>query len=557
MVLADNTSQSAASSTARHGSFRSGFTFGILSFMSVAAFGVVSVIVASRLYGVRIIGEFALVSAPVTALWVLSTAKEQAALIREITRLPPRHPRVTQLFAAVFTFSSGLTLVMSTLGALVSWLVFSGPLHHPELVTPTFVSLAGYAIVTNTGWNIDSVFSAFVAGRQLFWVRLHEVLSFIVIAVVIGFAWRSVWGLVIATIGASLTALVHRIIAVRPFVRARLSKAEYRVGLRALPDLLRFGLKITPGSIAQGMGTQAGVWAIGSVASVAVVGAYSRALTVPLRFQQANTRVVEVLYPTLVGRRARGDGPGFDRALIDSIRYALGGMLLLAAVCGGAAHSILEIFGPGFSRATAALALLVLFPALASITATQTQALYAVGRPGLTSTVGVARLVVVIILTVVLTPRMGITGPAIALLAGFVFDVVWRTIVLLPFLSRPIHETWPLRERLTLVVAYAVGFAASNLAEHAIPSSAGGLLLALVVGTAVFALAVFVGGGVNSRDRQRLIEAIGMVRSWCVRRGTSRQPLVQPVLTGDDGAGTDYLSPPDLAHHDLDVVSSE
>jgi hypothetical protein len=152
---------------------------------------------------------------------------------------------------------------------------------------------------------------------------------------------------------------------------------------------------------------------------------------------------------------------------------------------------------------------------------------------------------------------MGITGPAIALLAGFVFDVVWRTIVLLPFLSRPIHETWPLRERLTLVVAYAVGFAASNLAEHAIPSSAGGLLLALVVGTAVFALAVFVGGGVNSRDRQRLIEAIGMVRSWCVRRGTSRQPLVQPVLTGDDGAGTDYLSPPDLAHHDLDVVSSE
>ena len=524
--------------------------------MSVAAFSVVSTIVASRLYGVRIIGEFALVSAPVAALWVLSTAKEQAALIKEITRLSPRHPRVTQLFAAVFTFSSGLTLVMSTLAALASWLVFRGPLHHRELVTPTFVSLAGYAIVTNTGWNIDSIFSAFVAGRQLFWVRLHEVLSFIVIAMVIGFAWRSVWGLVIATIGASLSALVHRIIAVRPFVRGRLSKAEYRVGLRALPDLLRFGLKITPGSIAQGMSPQAGVWAIATIGSVALVGAYSRALTIPQRFQQANTRIVEVLYPTLVGRRACGDGPGFDRALIDSIRYALGGMLLIAAVCGGAAHSILEIFGPGFGRATAALALLVLYPALASITATQTQALYAVGRPGLTSTVGVARLVVVIILTIVLTPRIGIAGPAIALLAGFMFDVVCRTMVLLPFLSQPVHKTWPLRQLFALPAAYAAGFAAANLVEHATPST-GGLLLALVVGAMVYALALFVGGGLNSRDRQRLIEAIEMVRSWRERRQTSRQPPVQPVMTGDDGDGIAHLSHSDLAPHDLDVVSSE
>jgi hypothetical protein len=86
----------------------------------------------------------------------------------------------------------------------------------PELVTPAFVSLAGYAIVTNTAWNFDAIFSAFVAGRQLFWVRLHETLSFLAIAIAIGLSWRSVWGLVIATIGGSLTALVHRLVVVRP-----------------------------------------------------------------------------------------------------------------------------------------------------------------------------------------------------------------------------------------------------------------------------------------------------------------------------------------------------
>jgi len=502
--------------------------------MSVAALSIVSAIIASRLYGVRIIGEFALVSAPTSALWILSTVKEQAALIKEITRLPPRHPRVTQLFAAIFTFSSGLTLVMSMLAALVSWLVFRGPLHHPELVAPALVSIAGYAIVTNTGWNIDSVFAAFVAGRQIFWVRLHEVLSFIVISVAMGFALRSVWGLVIATIGGSLTALVHRVIAVRPFVSARLSIAQYRVGLRALPGLLRFGLKTTPGWIAQGIGTQAGVWAIGIAAPVATVGAYGRALNIPQRLQIGNARIMEVLYPTLVKRRTHGDGLGFDRALIDSIRYAMVGMLLIAATFGGAAHSILEVFGPGFGRATTALALLVLFPALCSIIASQTQALFAVNRPGLTSIVGVTSSVVVIILTFVLTPRIGITGPAIALLVGLVLDVIWRTIVLLPFLSQPIHAMWSLRERFALVAAYAAGFATSNLVEHEIPGI-GGLPVCLLAGAAAYAVVSLAGGAVNERDRRRLGETIDIARLWRKRRDIKRQPQADaaPTVSGD------------------------
>jgi O-antigen/teichoic acid export membrane protein len=502
-----------------HGSFRSGFAFGTLSFLSVAAFSLVSTIVTSRLYGVRIIGEFALVSAPVAAMWVLSTAKEQAALIKELTRLAPRHRRVTQLFAAVFTFSSGLTVVMCALTALVSWFVFRGPLHQRALVAPTFASLAGFALVTNTGWNIDSVLSAFVAARRLFWVRLHEVVSFIAIAFAVGLAWHSVWGLVIATIGSSLTALVHRAIAVRPFISVRFSWAEYRLGLRSLPDLLRFGLKITPGSIAQGVSPQAGIWAVGLTASVAAVGAYGRALTIPQRLQQANSRIVEVLYPTLVGRRARGDHEGFDRALIDSIRYALMGLLLIAAVCGGSAHSILEIFGPGFSRASGALALLVLYPALASIVATQTQALYVVDRPGLTSTIGIARLLVTIALTILLAPNMGIAGPAVALLAGFVLDVLWKTAALMPMLSRPLRVTWSLRERLGLLGAYIAGFLAANAIEHLAASATlpPRLALSLLAGAVAYWV-VLLTTAINRRDQHRLRETIEAWRAWEKRR---------------------------------------
>lgn len=520
--------QSDPGPTVKRASYRSGFLFGTLSFLAVSGTGLASTIITSRLYGVRIIGQFALVWAPVGALWILSTVKEQQALIREITALPPRHRRVTQLFAVVFTFSWALTGVVAILVAIVCWFVFPIWLHAPELIGPVLVAIAGYTIIANTGWNIDSILSAFVAGRQLFLVRLNEALAFIIIATAIGLAWHSVWGLVIAMIGGWLTSLIHRVIAVRRFVRAHLSWAEYRAGFRVLPGLLRFGLRATPGQLAEGFSQQGGVWALGTVAPVAIVGAYSRAQTIPQRLVQASSRITEVLYPTLIGQHAQGDKDGFDRALIDSIRYEVIGMLLIAAVLGGAAHSILDIFGPGFSLATSALALLALYPAMASITATQTQALWATNRPGRTSVIAIVRLVITITLLVVLTPTIGIIGPAIALLAGYLAVIVLSGIALRVTLARPLRATWPLRERLALVTAYAAGFTAAKLVEHALPSILG-LPFCLMAGTLAYASVFFGCGGINGRDRHRLSEALDMARarSWRAGRRTEGQRQAQ------------------------------
>jgi O-antigen/teichoic acid export membrane protein len=525
--------QSNGKPVAKRASYRSGFFFGTLNFFAVSGLGLLSTVITSRVYGVRIIGQYALVLAPVAALWILSTVKEQQALIREITALPPRHPRVTQLFAAVFTFSSGLTAVVSLLVAAACLLVYPGPFHAPELVAPALANVAGYAIVANTGWNIDSILSAFVAGRQLFWVRLHEVAAFIVIATAIGLIWRSVWGIVIALIGGWLTSLIHRIIAVRPFIRARLTWEEYRSGLRVLPDLLRFGLKATPGQLAQGVSQQGGIWALGIVAPVAIVGAYSRAQTIPQRLVQSSNRITEVLFPTLVGRHAQGDKHGFDRALVDSIRYEVIGMLSIAAVLGGAAHSVLDIFGTGFSSATPALALLMLFPVLASVTSTQTQALWATNRPGLTSVIAGVRLLITIVLLVVLTPSIRMVGPAIALLAGYLAVVILSGIALRPSLARPLRTTWPLRERFALLAAYAGGFAAAHGVEHLFPSIAG-LLLCFLAGTVAYGGLLLLCGGFNLRDRHRLAEIVASLRARRAQAGTQGLPLPSDQLKDDD-----------------------
>lgn len=486
----------------RRGSYRAGFFFGALSFSATVGLGFVSTIATARLYGVAVIGEYALVCAPVAAMWVLSTVKEQQALIKEITKLEPRHPRVTQLFAAVFTFSTGLTVLVGLLDAVACLIVFPGPLSAPRLLAPALVSIGGYVLVTNTGWNVDSILSSFVAGRQLFWVRLNESLSFIVLAIGAGTVWRSVWTLVAAMIGASAIATIHRVVVARPFVRVSLNWGEYRAGLRVLPDLLRFGGKAAPGQMAQGISQQGGDWAIGMVAPVSVVGAYSRAMVIPRSLQQASLRITAVLYPTLVGRHGDGDGDGFDRALIDSIRYQVIGMLLFAAAVGGAAHSVLGLFGPGFVQAAPALVLLALFPALASVSVTQTQALWAVNRPGLTSVIAFGRLAVAIALLVLLTPAMHMVGPAIALIAGYLVVIVFSGIALGRHLARPLRATWPLRERFALAAAYAAGFVAANGVEQAAPSTAA-LPLCLLAGALAYGVTLLACGGLNERDGRR------------------------------------------------------
>lgn len=159
-------------------SFRRGFAFGSLSFVSTALLALVASVVTARLYGLHVVGEFALISVLPNAVMFLSTTQEQPALVRALASIEPRDPEVTGLAGAVFLFSFALTMVVSVVAAGVCYLVFQGPLNRPELFLPAIVSLAIYALFANTAWNADTVLTAFRAGRPLFWVRLHQGLVF-------------------------------------------------------------------------------------------------------------------------------------------------------------------------------------------------------------------------------------------------------------------------------------------------------------------------------------------------------------------------------------------
>ena len=129
---------------AERASYREGAGFNAMSFTIVALIAVVGGVITARLYGIDVIGEYALATATVNAVRLLSSAKERPALMRELAVLPPRAPRVTGLVAATLIFSASLTAVIGLLATVGIWFLFNGPVGEPDLFAPAAVSVLGY-----------------------------------------------------------------------------------------------------------------------------------------------------------------------------------------------------------------------------------------------------------------------------------------------------------------------------------------------------------------------------------------------------------------------------
>lgn len=485
-------------------SYSSGVAFALASFSSIGVTTLFTSILTARIYGVTIIGQAALVLAPVSIVTLLSTVREQPAMVRRIAKLAPRHPQVTGVVLAVFSFSFALTLAVTIIGIVVCYFVFRGPLNHPELFAPTAVALCGYLLIINTCWNIDGLLGAFRAGKELFSVRLHQAIIYGVLIVALSFATHSVWCLVVAFLGSWLTALVHRVLLVSRVLRLDVPKAEIRVGFSALREILTFGLKITPGSIAGGLSEESGTWILALTNPIGLLGAFSRASNIATRFGELNWRVTEMLLPTIVQRRAEGDAEGYNRVIADSLRYVAFGLLLPASVGAGAAHAIMHLFGSGFGPAAPALRWLLLIPLLQTITAILGSALMAANRPMALTVSQAFRLLVSIAGGVLLTLAFGITGMAVALSLGCVAALIVNGVVMRAHsLIRLPSAASVARQLVGLGSAYAGAFFVAYQSEKLIPGLAG-LVVALAAGSLAYVLIAIGLAGLTSRDRQRL-----------------------------------------------------
>lgn len=382
------------------------------------ALGVASALVISRVYPPAVLGQFALAFACVTLLSQLSSLSEQAALVRVLSLEAPRSASGSGVALSTMGMSIVLTTVMAFVVAVAATLYLRHAADGAELVLPALVMLGGYLLIENLSWNLEAVLSAYRAAGALTVARLLQ--SAVLFAGSVGFAvlQRSVWALVGAYLLAAVTTLLWRAYHTRRYLRLRVPREDLRAGLRQLPSIVRFGLSVLPGSLAQGMTQQLSLWILGATAPVSVVGVYSRAQGITVRISDANYRFAAVMYPSFV-RQSTLEGDG---GLMSGVGRALRGPFTLVAIAmaagAGAAHSALRLLGPEYVSAEGALSFLLAAAALGLADTIAGEALTARNSPRTASLGSIAGLVVAASIVVPLAGGHGATGAAAALCAG-------------------------------------------------------------------------------------------------------------------------------------------
>ena len=481
---------------------RRGMSFAAASFGINGVLGLVGAVITSRLYGVDVMGQYALVIAPWLMLIQLSSVAERVALVREIAGLPARSPRVTGVFVPVLGFSVLLTVLMSIPVMLVAAAIFRGPANQPQLVLPALIVVIAYILLDNTSANFDAIFSAFRSGRDLFVGRIVQIVAFPVFALLLVSWEKTVRSLTIATVVAMLLSMVVRVVMVRAYLTVKASGTAIRQGLRDLPGLLLFGLKVVPGQLIGGFVDQTATWVLGAVAPISVVGSWSRAFQLSQRMNEAGYRICEILYPTLVQRHREGDVEGFGRALARTIRFSSILMFVIAAVVGGAANGVLSIFGPGFQEAAGAFAVLLFLFAVAVIAMAFGQGVLAAGHPHQLTVTAVIRSVLALGLMVPGAIYGGALGAALGLLISTAIEVVILVWLIVHYVGR--HSLPGTRFIVALTTATAAGFAVSRVIDIATPRFLG-VILSLVLGTVAFGGIVF-GWGLDTDERVQILD---------------------------------------------------
>jgi O-antigen/teichoic acid export membrane protein len=465
--------------------FERALGWGAASFVLVAVIGVAGSVVVARLYGIATIGAFALALAPCGLMGVVASAREQVALVGELAGAPAATPRVRSLFVAAFAFSTVVSAAVGAIVMLATWALLAGPIGRPDLIAPAAVLLAGHVLVTNAGTNVDSLLIAFRVSRGLCVVRVAQEASYVALAVAGALTDLAVWALVAAMVGSRCLGLVLRVPLVRPVLGRRPAFAELCAGVAELPGLVRFGLRVTPGAVADGLASSAGTWLVGLVAPVAAVGAYSRAWGLAFRFRELCARIGEVLFPVLAEHRAWGRQSAFDATLTRTMRWALAGMLLPAAVGAGAADGIMRLFGSGFEAGAGALAVALVVPPLAAVSEAFGHALTACGRPLVPTGAAIGRTLVAIVTGYVLLRQVGIAGVPLGLALGYLAGIPPLALAVRRHVGTPPSRWIPGRVAATVAAACLAGFTASRQAEHLL-AGASGTAAALVVGTAAY-----------------------------------------------------------------------
>jgi O-antigen/teichoic acid export membrane protein len=402
--------------------FAHGLKYSLYDTVSSFALGLVSAVVTARVFGVEVIGAFALASLLTGSLHMVSNVREQGGLVRELTRHPAGAPESRALLWMVLAFSAALTLaILIPFGALSIWLL-RDVFEQPDLVAPFLALAAAYLLLDNTSFNLDAPLVAYRDGRAVWIVRMAITVT--MIAGALGCALldeRSLWALVAITIAASAVGTVLRLRAVRRLTGLASSRREIARVRDKLRPIVWFGIRQAPLNYTETAIEYADTAVLGASVPLASVGAYSRAYTLYRRAGQVPVTLSRLYFPTLTALWHRGEHDAMLRVHRLSTRYLTLLLLPAATWLAASAPAVLAIFGPGFDEGATALSILIFAVVLDGYGRTAGGFLAACDRPGIVSIVSVGTALLNVGLCLALIPSLELTGAALANVAGWLF----------------------------------------------------------------------------------------------------------------------------------------
>jgi O-antigen/teichoic acid export membrane protein len=385
--------------------------------------GLASAVITARVFGVEVIGAFALATLLTGSLHLVSNVREQGGLVRELTRHRRGTPEPRALTWATLALSFVITTVVLVPFAVLAVWLLSDVFDRPELVLPFAVLTVGYVLLDNTSSNLDAPLVAYRDGRSLWFSRMAMSIATIVgatVCAVIG--EHRIGGLVACTLLSSAAGLAMRTLAMRQLIGLRAGRRELAWARGQLRTIVSFGLRAAPVNFTEAAIGYADTAILGATASLPAIGAYNRAYGLYQRAASVPISLSRLYFPTMSALHHRGDRAAMARVHRVSTRYLA---LLLAPAAtwlAASAPAVLAVFGPGFDEAATALAILAAVVVIDCWSRPAGGVLWAADRPGIVSLVygGVALLNVGLCL--LLIPSHGHTGAALANLGGWLLS---------------------------------------------------------------------------------------------------------------------------------------
>lgn len=368
---------------------------------AIQLLGLVNAVLLARLLGPEGRGELALVLLyPVLALGLAGLALNDAVVYRAARALPPRRLAPPALLLAL-----GIGAAVAAAGALAAPLLLAG---HADGVRR---SGALYFLMVPAGLvalHLGAVFQ----GRLEYgvWNAVRGATTLATVAGVAGLALlglAEVEAVTLAYLGGfcASAALALALARRRGWLPAPVDRHE-------LGQLLRFALPLQAGVVVQLVNERLDQLLIARLLTPTDLGLYVAAMAIAAIPAIPAATLANVAYPRIAGVAEAADrGPVVERYL--RLAVALAGLVALALLALGQ-PLVTALYGPAFAAAVPILEWYAAGAVALAARAVLAQAVKAAGRPALATAAELAGLAVNVVLLLLLLPRIGVVGAAVA-----------------------------------------------------------------------------------------------------------------------------------------------